>query len=251
MAPDPWSLHALLHSVILDPSEVDELKETLFVWMQASLACLVAFAAVHVAVRLVSRLGFGHRSSSLAQRLAWATLYAVFPEAKAVQWNPGVGVVATRWVGAIRRHSRGEGGVGRGGERATGKLSASTPTLPSMKPARSRASVAARRLSTIGEHVLEQAHERVGYFIGVVALELAVAVAAPVAFRAAGPALRPFTMHGKMALSGLVAARVVAPLGVALRETCEKILDEWVNGLKVWCSSLSYLLHRRLFCRMS
>ena len=65
-----------------------------------------------------------------------------------------------------------------------------------------------------------------GHLLGVMMMELAVAFVAPVAFGAAGPALLPFAVHGKVLLSALLAARVVSPLGLGLKETCDKIIDE-------------------------
>ena len=222
--PDAWSLGAL----ILDATELDELiatgasaigqlaPATLRPWLEASFVCLLAFATVHMAVRGISRMGFGQQSHSLLIRLAWASVFAIFPEAP----NP------------VRLRSAWHSTVGKAIERtrsaAKVPLGKSTPTPRARRESRAR--VAVGRLSKIGEHVLLETQRHVqeegGYLLGVMVMELAVAFVAPVAFCVAGPALLPFRIHGKVLLSGLMAARVVSPLGQGLKETCDKIIDE-------------------------
>ena len=58
-------------------------------------------------------------------------------------------------------------------------------------------------MATIGENVLTSTNHHVGELLGVVGLELAVSIVAPVAFGAAGPALLPYSILGKMGLSGV------------------------------------------------
>ena len=103
-AHDPWSLHGLLDNIFLDPNEVDELQENLSIWFEASFVCLMLFAAVHVGVRIVSHLGYGHdKSKSLLQRFLWATLYAIFPQAKPVRWAQPASVVVGKAADAFKR----------------------------------------------------------------------------------------------------------------------------------------------------
>lgn len=216
--PDAWSLGAL----ILDATELDELiaagasatgqlaPATLRLWLEASFVCLLAFATIHVGVRVISRLGFGKQSNSLLVRLAWSCLFAIFPEASSPvhlrgAWHSTIGEVMKRWRSAAVPSSK------------------STPTLQRTS---SRASVAVGRLSRIGEHVLLEVQEEGGVLLGVMAMELAVALVAPIAVCAAGPALLPFRVHGMVVLSGLLAARVVSPLAKGLRQTCDKIIEE-------------------------
>ena len=66
-------------------------------------------------------------------------------------------------------------------------------------------------MATIGENVLMSTHHHVGHLLGVVGLELAVSIVAPVAFGAAGPALLPYSILGKMALSGVRPGAARAP----------------------------------------
>lgn len=206
--PDALSLGA----AVLNATELDELivagakgvgqlaPPSLRPWLEAAFVCLLVFATVHIAVRGISRMGFGQQSRSLLVRVAWASVFAIFPEAPSA-W------CITRSVAKV-------------------------PSAKSEATARreSRARAAVGRLSKMGEHVLLEtqrlAQEEGGHLLGVMMMELAVAFVAPVAFCAAGPALLPFAIHGKVLLSALLAARVVSPLGLGLKETCDKIIDE-------------------------
>jgi len=215
-APPPPPEAVSLGAAMLDATELDELivagakgvgqlaPPTLRPWLEASFVCLLVFATVHMAVRGISRMGFGQNSRSMLVRVAWASLFAIFPEAP-IAW------------------------------RITRSAVSSAAKAPSAKPEpttrrQSRAQAAVGRLSMIGEHVLLETQRHVkeegGHLLGVMMMELAVAFVAPVAFGAAGPALLPFAVHGKVLLSALLAARVVSPLGLGLKETCDKIIDE-------------------------
>lgn len=204
-APPPPPDALSLGAAVLGATELDELivagakgvgqlaPTSLRPWLEAAFVCLIVFATVHMAVRGISRMGFGKQSRSLLVRVAWASVFAIFPESPSA-WRI---------------------------TRSAAKVPSAKPEPTARRESRARAAVG--RLSKIGEHVLLETQRHVQE---VMIMELAVAFVAPVAFCAAGPALLPFAIHGKVLLSALLAARVVSPLGLGLKETCDKIIDE-------------------------
>ena len=65
--------------------------------------------------------------------------------------------------------------------------------------------------------VLQSGVSGVWTFVAMLLLNVLISIVAPVAFSAAGPALVPLRLYGQIGLSGLVAARVVAPSTRAAR----------------------------------
>ena len=100
----------LAHQAVLD---------ALRPWLEASFVCLLVFATVHMAVRGISRMGFGQNSRSMLVRVAWASLFAIFPEAP-IAWRITRSAVSSAAKApsakpepTTRRQSRAQAAVGR------------------------------------------------------------------------------------------------------------------------------------------
>lgn len=214
--------------------EWDELFPALQEWVLASFCCLLVLVTLHVCVRISGHLGYGRttHATTLPVRLAWATLFAIFPEGEPTNLRSTAEELVGRFVERLGTRRRLSAQIeslrtGGGDSPAGSGLSQSLPALPRMSRRASFGGFDLEHVKRRGTMLLVQAGHHFEYALSVALLDLAIAATAPVAFGAAGPTLQPFRASGQVGLSGLVAARVVAPLGHALRATCQGVLDEW------------------------
>lgn len=175
---------------------VDEVSKVFQRWLEESLMMLAAFLALHLLVRLASRV-VGHRPSSTTKLgikmvlfTIWGVVLAIFPEAAPTPTS------ASKLKGLVKQ------------------VAQQSPK---------EASLLGRTYAKVSSLI----HSIVGY----IAMDMAMAAVLPAAIPLEGVP-RLFVLPSQCLFAVLVGARIVTPLSHAVRAVCDDAIEEWVASDK-------------------
>lgn len=199
----------------LAPDELDDLDELHAAareWAKMTLLTLLCLLTLHAVVRLLARVfadvllrPASDNSISLAIRLLLKVVFAVFPSPNPEPRPTRLREAALK-VEALSRMRKGSVAVDPG------------PVLPKKKRS------LAHRAASFGVGAVKQL---LGSFVGLVALDLAVSCALPLALGKAGAGLVSMQPVARFALAFLVGARIVSPVADTVGHVVDDAISAW------------------------